>query len=323
MTYKALFDPAKKPKKQRVVGFSPPAGDDNPSVDYVYSEKITLAVNVALATGRPLLVRGEPGTGKSSLAADVARRLGWRYYRFVVTTRTEASDLLYRFDSVRRFNDANAKELKAAPHYIEPAALWWAFAPDTARRRGTEGGEVPEANDPSPDEGDNAVVLIDEIDKADPDIPNSLLVAFGALEFTVPEVDVSVRAKQAPLLIITTNDERALPEAFLRRCVNLTLPAPDRDRLRSIAQAHFGDTVASDLMEAVLDKREALVTRARQLDIRPPGIAECLDLLWACKHLGITHLDDKRWQEISAATLWKHEELSPPEAPGFDEADEL
>jgi MoxR-like ATPase len=320
VTYQALFDPTGNPASQRVADFTPPSGDSGQNVDYVYTDKIALAVNVALATGRPLLIRGKPGTGKSSLAVDVAQRLGWRYYAFVVTTRTEANDLLYRFDTVRRFNDANANALQETQNYITPAALWWALSPATARWRGVGEGEANKAVDPSELASEKAVVLIDEIDKADPDVPNNLLVAVGARKFDVPEIQTQITAEQAPLLVITTNDERSLPEAFLRRCVNLNLPEPDRNRMCMIAKAHFGEALNPGLLDAVLDKWEQLSAQAGESGLRPPGIAECLDLLWACKHLGISGNDDSRWLDISKATLWKHDD--PPTGKGMPSDDD-
>jgi hypothetical protein len=148
-------------------------GDEAPAGGYIYDSdgRIALAVNVALVTGRPLLVRGKPGTGKSSLAPDVAQRLGWRFYSHTVTSRTRARDLLWGYDAVRRLNDANAQVVKDPAEYVTPGVLWWAFAPASAAMRGlaekvfADRG-IPTLQDPSPRPGPRAVALLDEIDKA-------------------------------------------------------------------------------------------------------------------------------------------------------------
>ena len=117
---------------------------------YVCQERIVLAVNIALATGRPLLIAGEPGSGKSTLAKNVAAALGWWYYKAMITSRTQANDLLWTFDALRRLNDAydpNA-QLRSKQHYIEPGTLWWAFDPATAEHRGTDALLVQEDGKP-------------------------------------------------------------------------------------------------------------------------------------------------------------------------------
>lgn len=148
-------------------GPSVQTGDRRDGLVYVYNERIELAVNVALATGRPMLVRGPSGGGKSSLARNVARRLKWRYYERVITSRTQAHDLLWTFDALRRLSDAQAQKLEEeAAHYVEPGVLWWAFDPASAARRGLPEGQSPKrpAEDPGAGpKGSGAVVLLDEI----------------------------------------------------------------------------------------------------------------------------------------------------------------
>ncbi|WP_054691042.1 AAA family ATPase [Desulfosarcina cetonica] len=202
---------------------------------YVWDEKTVFAVQVAQITERPLLLRGPAGSGKSSLAPFVAITLDHAFYPFTVTARTQARDMLWGFDALGRLNDANVsrvdedaqKRVTDCRNYLTPGPLWWAFDPQNASRRGTTGAEtspVPPAKDPAGQkQSKGAVVLIDEIDKADPDVPNNLLEVLGSHRFTVHETGDVIRDRRSPLVIITTNEERELPGAFLRRCVVLHL----------------------------------------------------------------------------------------------------
>jgi MoxR-like ATPase len=311
--YKPLFDPDLDEQpldEERMFR----RGDERPRGGYVYDAggRIALAVNVALATGRPLLIRGKPGTGKSSLAGDVADRLGWRSYRLTITSRTQSRDLLWSYDAVRRLNDANAGETLADPlAYITPGVLWWAFNAESAAGRGLSEGEradrgVPLLEDPSPGAGRHAVVLLDEIDKADPDLPNDLLAPLGALEFAMNEFGrgPTVKAQVQPLVVITTNEERDLPKAFLRRCVVLALPEPDRDRMLEVAHAHFGDEVDEDDLGGILDAFEA-VRSERSAEEHEPGLAEFLDAVAAVAALRAGPDGEQRWQDVVEFTLRK------------------
>lgn len=307
MTYKPLFDP------QKPVALPDEIGRVERSADrftgYVYDDAIKLAVNVALATMRPLLVSGPPGCGKSTLAREVARGLRGRYYEEVVTSRTRAQDLLWRFDSLRRLSDAHTgkmtDEVKDVRRYIEPGKLWWAFQPASAAKVGT-------ASDPGEKLGDEdrTVVLVDEIDKADSEVPNDLLVPLGAWRFRVTELDLAIEAARAPLVVITTNNERDLPNAFLRRCVNLTLETPKPKRLKEIARAHFPE-VGQELIGLVVARFDALRTEAEERRLRPPGTAEVLDAIRACAELGLDKAPAilAEIEEVADVTLWKHAKL--------------
>jgi MoxR-like ATPase len=299
MAYAKLFDPP----LEAVLG--DPAergpGDRRDGLVYVYDERTILAVNVALATDRPLLVCGPAGSGKSSLAPAVAawareQGKGWRFLDRPITARTEARDLLWTFDSVRRLRDAQAQEIQKPARYIDPGVLWRAFDPAGAARYG------PSGDADAPAEDGRAVVLLDEIDKADPDVPNDLLVPLGSFQFPVTDTGETVKVEgEPPLVILTTNDERELSRPFVRRCVVLTLEAPRRERLVHIAKCHFpgGDDL---LFEQVAAKLEEL--GADDADGVTASAAEYLDAVEACIELEVD-TNSAEWTSIAAATLQK------------------
>jgi MoxR-like ATPase len=305
---------------------------------YSMTPELDLAVQVALATNRPLLLRGEPGSGKSSLAAFIARRRHWRYYEHVVTSRTEATDLLWTFDAVRKLADAQvSRAADLDDHaYVRPGVLWWALAPKSARSRGRDNAAAPGAplaTDPAlPIHGersplpDHAGILIDEIDKSEPDVPNNLLVPLGSHQFMVDHIDTMI-AKEPPvtsqstalsrhLVVITTNEERDLPQAFLRRCVVAWLPRPDSDRLVTIARMHLdvyeGGCTAADLRlaAAVAKELERTWQDADRRGIRGPSTAEYLDAVRTCRSLGVG-VDDPEWAGIRDLVLVKSRSHRP------------
>ncbi|HYH98953.1 MoxR family ATPase [Hyalangium sp.] len=312
LKYHKLFNPPRSvepPSKEATE-----AGDQRRTVAYVYGdEKIVLAVNVALATQRPLLVRGPSGTGKSSLALSVADFLGWRFYEYVVTSRTQARELLWQVDLLRRLHDAQSPRRRLAEGYVPyvvPGVLWWAFDEAGARAqrsRSTSGPSLLRGRDPNlgrPHE--RAVVLIDEIDKADPDTPNNLLVPLGSLQFQVEETGqlVQTAPQRAPLLIITTNDERELPQAFLRRCVELRLEYPGREWLLEIGRVQLPE-LDEGLRTAVAD---ALLGPK---DSKPTvSAAEYVDALRGCKQLQIA-AGTPAFEQLLASTIWKHGRKGP------------
>lgn len=263
-----------------------------------FDAKTIGAVNAALAAGRPLLVRGEPGLGKTQLAEAVATQLKRAYLPFVVDSRTEQRDLLWHYDAVERLAEAqlchvtgetskSVSERLKPSLFVRPGPLWWALDWESAQ---TKAG----ANTDSPlQQGDNSkytdngwVLLLDEIDKAESDVPNGLLEALGAQRFTPFDSATPVIAKGVPpLVIITTNEERTLPPAFIRRCLVLVLELPQQEEafcrlLAKRGQSHFGDKIKMPILEKAakqlfLDRQNAIDRHWRPL----PGQAEYIDLL--------------------------------------------
>lgn len=245
------------------------------------------ALIAAHAARRPLLVRGEAGSGKSQLARAAAAVLGSVLLCEVIHPRFEALDLLYRFDAVRRLADAQAQAIKEDSHYLQKGILWQALA-------------ACKIGQPRP------VLLIDEIDKADADVPNSLLDVLGNRSFHVPltgEV-VSPASGEMPLILITTNEERELPPAFVRRCLVLNLNPPSKDEafvawLLQRGRVHRHLEVADTARESAA--RQVLKDRKAALQAGQPkvGLAEYIDLLTALDELTRHLAPDARSQAQS------------------------
>lgn len=307
-----------------------PLGDRRDGLFYHYTPEIKLAVRVALAVGRPLLLLGSSGCGKSSLAFNLARLMRRRYYEFVVQARTQAQELFYRFDAIRRLGEAqasaatthNATNWRSCYPFVEPGPLWWVFDPASAIRRGAPMGatfaqppidfgrwpdEFLEPGRREKNSGPNfesAVLLIDEIDKAEPDFPNNLLVPLGSQQFAIEETgDVITLGREsktdatAPLIVITSNRERELPDAFIRRCIVLEIKSPTREYLVTLAQETFkrSDGVANERFMAMANKLIEIRGEERL------STAEFLDVVRAIDSLGAK---ESEWEQLIRRTTW-------------------
>jgi len=283
-----------------------PARGSWPESVHVFDETSAWAIRAALAAQRPLLVRGEPGAGKSQLARAAAEVLGRLFITEVVHTRSESQDLQWRFDAIGRLGDAQAlgatrltvdevRNQLDPRHYLSPGALWWVFDWASALDQHGRGGR--QSNPPLPPVGwqpeQGCVLLIDEIDKADADLPNGLLETLGNGAFSVPWLSEPVGGKPGlttPLVVITTNEERELPGAFVRRCLVLGLALPEGKEafmkaLVDRGTLHFGPDIQGDVYaeaaHQLWEDRQAAETQG----VTPPGQAEYIDMLRVVKTL--------------------------------------
>ncbi len=223
--------------------------------DYVVSQDLAVAVNAAVVLQRPLLVKGEPGTGKTELARQVAQALGMELIEWHVKSTTKAQQGLYEYDAVSRLRDSQLGEARVhdVANYIRRGKLWQAF---TAPER--------------------VVLLIDEIDKADIEFPNDLLQELDRMEFHVYETNETVRALHRPVVIITSNNEKELPDAFLRRCFFHFIRFPDPETLAQIVRVHFPGIKEALLATALSQFFELRETPGLK---KKPSTSEVLDWL--------------------------------------------
>lgn len=223
--------------------------------NYIATEDLRIAVNAALTLERPLLIKGEPGTGKTVLAEEVSKALNMPLITWHIKSTTKAHQGLYEYDAITRLRDSQLgdERVKDISNYINRGKLWEAF-----------------------DHDQRVVLLIDEIDKADIEFPNDLLQELDRMEFFVYETGQTIKAQKRPLVIITSNNEKELPDAFLRRCFFHYISFPDADTMREIVNVHF-----PDIKERLV--KQALTTFYEVRDVpglkKKPSTSELLDWL--------------------------------------------
>ena len=221
--------------------------------EYVATHELQLAVNAAIRLQKPLLIKGEPGTGKTMLAEQIAKALDLPLIQWHIKSTTKAQQGLYEYDAVSRLRDSQLGDEKVhdISNYIIQGKIWQAFASDS-----------------------QVVLLIDEIDKADIEFPNDLLLELDRMEFHVYETKETIVAKERPIVIITSNNEKELPDAFLRRCFFHYISFPDEDTMRQIVQVHHPDVqkrLVSDAMNVFYGIREVPGLKKK------PSTSEILD----------------------------------------------
>jgi MoxR-like ATPase len=262
-------------------------GDTRDGAVYRTNLAIETALKVALITARPIILVGPPGCGKSSLGRYVARNLGFDFLSYTVTEASEPADLLWSIDHVRRLNDAQASRLEEDASYVVPGILWRAFEPSR-----NSGGAS----------GTGTVILVDELDKADANLANSLLVALGSLEFEVPPTRDVVRAAPDRLIltIFTSNGERTLPPAFLRRCITLQVDYPSASELVEIASRHWPTWMEDEQFSSAVATLAGRLCRNEGELSQPVSTAEFLDLVQALSYFEST---DERWEMVEQLVL--------------------
>lgn len=253
--------------------------------DYIIDDELRLTMNIAIKMNKPLLVKGEPGTGKTALAEAIAKSLDKKLIVWSIKSTTKAQDGLYQYDVVRRLYDSELgnEGVEDVKRYIKLGKIGEAFTSE-----------------------DQGVLLIDEIDKADLEFPNDLLWELDRMEFYIPETDETIRAKNPPIVIITSNAEKELPDAFLRRCAFHFIEFPDKPLMRDIILAHYPD-IAETLMDQVLDAffyvREYFELKKK------PSTSELLDWISALQLSGLSTDDLRQELPLISFLLKKDEDL--------------
>ena len=252
--------------------------------DYIINDELMLTMNIAIKMNKPLLVKGEPGTGKTALAESIAKALDMPLITWSIKTTTKAQDGLYQYDVVRRLYDSELgnEGVEDIKKYIKLGKIGEAFTSDK-----------------------QCVLLIDEIDKADLEFPNDLLWELDRMEFYIPETDETIKANHKPIVIITSNAEKELPDAFLRRCAFHYIDFPDEELMREIVLAHYPD-IEEHLMEQAMDV--FFYVREYYELKKKPSTSELLDWINALQLSGIPTDNLRRDLPLMSFLLKKDED---------------
>ena len=253
--------------------------------NYIISDDLMVTANISIAMNKPLLVKGEPGTGKTALAEAIARSLDMDLIVWSIKSTTKAQDGLYQYDVVRRLYDSELgnEGVEDISRYIKLGKIGEAFTSDR-----------------------QCVLLIDEIDKADLEFPNDLLWELDRMEFYIPETDETIKAKNPPVVVITSNAEKELPDAFLRRCAFHFIEFPDQSMMRDIILAHYPD-IEESLISQVLD---AFFYVREYFDLKKkPSTSELLDWIKALRLSGLPTDSLRQDMPLAGFLLKKDEDL--------------
>lgn len=255
------------------------------SNQYVVSEELMRSVNIAIALQKPLLIKGEPGTGKTMLAEAIREALGMKLIIWNIKSTTKAQDGLYVYDTVQRLYDSQfgSEEVDDIKKYIKLGKL----------------GEAFQSNE-------QVILLIDEIDKADMEFPNDLLWELDKMEFYIPETREMIKAEKRPIVIITSNAEKELPDAFLRRCIFHYISFPDKEMMEEIINVHFG-SVEEKLLNEVLDT--FYLIREMSDVQKKPSTSEVLDWIQALQIGGVNPEQIQKKIPFAGVLLKKDEDL--------------
>lgn len=256
------------------------------SQDYVAGADLMSAVNISMALQKPLLIKGEPGTGKTKLAESIAAALSKQLIIWSIKSTTKAQDGLYFYDVVQRLYDSQfgGSDVKDVEQYVKLGKLGEAFSAE-----------------------EQVVLLIDEIDKADLEFPNDLLWELDKMEFYIPQTKQTVKAKTRPIIIITSNAEKELPDAFLRRCIFHYISFPDKDLMRKIIKVHY-PVLEMDLLESAMNAFYAL--REQRGLQKKPSTSELIDWIRALQIGGISAEEICKTMPFAGVLLKKSEDMA-------------
>ena len=256
------------------------------SREYVASPELMSAVNISMALKKPLLIKGEPGTGKTKLAEAIAAALGKKLVIWNIKSTTKAQDGLYFYDVVQRLYDSQfgGNDVKDVEQYVKLGKLGEAFTAD-----------------------EQVVLLIDEIDKADLEFPNDLLWELDQMEFYIPQTKQTVKAKQRPIIIITSNAEKELPDAFLRRCIFHYIAFPDKELMAKIIRVHF-PVLEMGLLDKAMNAFYAL--RDQRVLQKKPSTSELIDWIRALQIGGISPDEITKTMPFAGVLLKKSEDMA-------------